>query len=342
MRVARRIFLKLKRTYHQPRFVRALLGILDTPFVPVGTMPFTLVSMVQSRDVLPYLVAVKSFARYANPRRIVVVCDPSITAADRIVFNQHIPHVELRDAGEFTHENIPLGGTWERLYAISEYCKQDYVVQLDADTITMLPPAEVIHAVMANTAFVMSGEASSVLMTLEETAALASSWEHSGPGQQHIQDVVERSIASSNLPTSAQYVRGCSGFTGFPRSPTMSEELLAFSRAMQVQHGIRWAEWGTEQITSNYLVANAPGTTVLPFLSYGTPDVFHRDSILTHFIGSMRFTSNKYRAATLQAIRQLASAPATATAPAMELELALTLALAPKETDVFLGSVKIR
>jgi hypothetical protein len=340
MSAADRIFLKLKRTYHQSRFARAVVGILDTPFVSVGPMPFTLVSMVQSRDVLPYLVAVKSFVRFANPRRIVVVCDPSITTEDRAVFSHHIPHVELRDAREFTHEHIPLGGTWERLFAISDYCKQDYVVQLDADTITMLPPAEVIHSVTAHTAFVMSGESSSGLMSLEETAAQAPSCEPGESSLQHIQDLVERNIASSNLPTKARYVRGCSGFTGFPKSTTMTKELLAFSKAMRAVHGKRWAEWGTEQITSNYLVANANEATVLPFLTYGTPDVLHQNSILTHFIGSMRFTSNKYRAATLKTIQQLISAPSTG--QELELELALTLALAPKETEVFLGSVQIR
>lgn len=304
MQLAQRISKKITRTFHQRRYLRAVSGILATPPVTVGAMPFVLVSMVQARDVLPYLVAVKSFVRYANPRRIVIVCDPTITAADRAVFAQHIPHVELRRAEEFTHEDIPRGGTWERLYAISEYCRHEYVVQLDADTVTMLPPAEVIQAITATAGFVMSGEPGPVLMTMEETVAQASR-HHSGDGPHHIQPIVEASMTTSNLPAHARYVRGCSGFTGFPKSNTMMDELLAFSRAMHARHGKRWAEWGTEQITSNYLVANAHGTSVLPFLSYGTPDVIHDKSILTHFIGSMRFTSGKYRSATLQAVQQL-------------------------------------
>lgn len=302
---AHRIFFKLLRTFHRRRYVRALPGINDTPVVPYGTMPFLLVSMVQSKDVLPYLVALKSFTRYANPRRIVIVCDPTITPKDRAVFSMHIPHVELRDAEEFTNESIPRGGTWERLYAISEYCKQDYVVQLDADTITMLPPTEVMHAVMTNAGFVMCGEPNAVLMSLKETEAHIASWGPPGPGLEHIQATVERSIANNLLPAEARYVRGCSGFTGFPKSHTMTDKLLAFSRAMKVRHGIRWGEWGTEQIASNYLVANAEATTLLPSLLYGTPDVVHSDPVLVHFIGSMRFTSNKYRAATLRTIREL-------------------------------------
>jgi hypothetical protein len=305
-----RIAKKIRRTHHRFFYSRVARGILETPPLAPGAMPLIVLSMVHSRDVMSYLVAIKSFARYVNPRQIVVVCDPSITDIDRYCLQTHIPHVVLRHADEFTDPDIPRGGTWERLYAISEYCKQDYVVQLDADTITMLPPAEVINAVMANSGFVMSGNLGNVLMSLQETEENAASWGPPGPGEEDMQATVERNMATSNLPAQARYVRGCSGFTGFPASDTMTDELLRFSKTMQARYGKRWAEWGTEQITSNYLVANARDTTVLPFLSYGTPDVLHAESIMTHFIGFMRFTSDKYRVATLQTIRQLASASA--------------------------------
>ncbi|RYF51856.1 MAG: hypothetical protein EOO38_02095 [Cytophagaceae bacterium] len=304
-----RIAKKIRRTHHRFFYSRDARGILDTPPLAPGAMPLIVLSMVHSRDVMPYLVAIKSFARYVNPRQIVVVCDPSITEIDRYCLQTHIPHVVLRSADEFTHPDIPRGGCWERLYAISDYCKQDYVVQLDADTITMLPPAEVIHAVIAKTGFVMSGDSDAVLMSLQETENNAASWGPPSPGED-MQATVERNMATSNLPAQARYVRGCAGFTGFPMSDTMTNDLLLFSKNMQARYGKRWAEWGTEQITSNYLVANAGDTSVLPFLSYGTPDVMHAESILTHFIGFMRFTSDKYRAATLRTIRQLATPPA--------------------------------
>lgn len=314
MALLHQITQKLARTFHHRRYLQAVFGILATPPITIGTMPFMLVSMVHTRDVLPYLVAVKSFVSYANPRRIAIVCDPSITDADRSVFRQHIPHVELRRAEEFAHDDIPRGGTWERLYAIAKYCNGEYIVQLDADTVTMLPPKEVIRAVHAGAGFVLSGESGTALMTMEETVAQASR-HHSGDGQWHIQPLVEASMASSNLPAHGKYVRGCSGFTGFPQSTSMTADMIMFSRAMKARHGERWSEWGTEQITSNYLVANAQATTVLPFPDYGTPDVSHDESILTHFIGSMRFTSSKYRAATLKAIGQL-NAPGASNAGA--------------------------
>lgn len=302
---------KIRRTYHHFRYTIAARRILETLPLQAGSMPLTVLSMVHSRDVISYLVAIKSFARYVNPQQIVVVCDPSITDNDRRCLRVHIPHIILRRADEFTHSDIPRGGTWERLFAISEYSRDSYVVQLDADTITMLPPTEVIHAIVANSGFVISGNLGNVLMSLQETEDNAASWGPPGPSED-MQATVERNMATSNLPPQARYVRGCSGFTGFPTSDTMTNDLVQFSKTMQARYGKRWAEWGTEQITSNYLVANSRGTIVLPFLTYGTPDVLHAESIMTHFIGFMRFTSGKYRAATLQTIQKLKSATALA------------------------------
>lgn len=309
MGIAQHVSNKLCRTYYQFLYNVATRRIRDTSPLTTGSMPLTVLSMVHKRDVLAYLVAIKSFARYVNPQQIVVVCDPSITDIDRFQLQAHIPHIVLRRADEFTHPDIPRGGTWERLYAISKYSRGGYVVQLDADTITMLPPAEVINAVMKNTGFVMSGDLGAVLMSLQETEDNVASWGPADPWED-MQATVERNMARSNLPAQARYVRGCSGFTGFPTSDTMTDELLLFSKNMRARYGERWAEWGTEQITSNYLIANARDTTVLPFLSYGTPDVLHAGSIMTHFIGFMRFTSDKYRVATLQTIQQLKSAAA--------------------------------
>ena len=58
--------------------------------------------------------------------------------------------------------------------------------------------------------------------------------------------------------------------------------------------GTRWDEWGTEQVASNYLVANLPGTLVLPFPDYGTPDRIASRPRFLHFIGSQRFTTGCY------------------------------------------------
>jgi hypothetical protein len=296
---------RLRRDYFRWLHTRAVRGVLETAPLRAGTLPFLLLSMVQKRDVLSYLVALKSFAVFANPRQVVVVCDPSIDARDREVLRQHVPHIELRSADDFVHPDIPRGGTWERLLAICSYAKENYVVQLDADTVTVGAPDAVLAAIQNQTGFVLGEESNQSLITLACTTANARADEL---GQSHIQGYAEACMAEVGLPASAMYVRGCSGFTGFPTSTGMLEQLLQFSNAMSHTVGMaRWSSWGTEQVTSNYLVANAVGTKVLPYPAYGTPDTMNEDTVFIHFIGSMRFTSDKYEKTSRTVIRRMTS-----------------------------------
>jgi len=297
---------RLRRDYFRWLHRQAIRDVLDTPPLKPGSMRFILLSMVQKRDVLSYLVALKSFVRFANPQRIVVVCDPSIDEKDRRVLRRHAPHIELRSADEFTHPDIPRGGTWERLLAICNYTKDSYVVQLDADTVTVDTPVEVIQAIEHQAGFVLGEEADQSLLTLAKTSenARADEW-----GQSHVQGFSEACMAEVGLPAASRYVRGCSGFTGFPPSASMLDELLRFSRSMSAKIGMaRWASWGTEQVTSNYLVANAAGTRVLPYPRYGTPDAMNEKTAFLHFIGSMRFVNNKYEKTSREVIQCMVAA----------------------------------
>jgi hypothetical protein len=298
---------RLRRDYFRWRHHQTIRGILKTTPVAPGDMPFILLSMVQKRDVLSYLVALKSFTGFVNPQRVVIVCDPSIDERDRQILRSHVPHVELRAADEFTHPDTPRGGCWERLLAISSYVADAYVVQLDADTVTIAPPAEVIQAISNKVGFVLGEEANQSLLSLAQTSANAKADKY---GQLHIQGYSEACMAEVGLPASSRYVRGCAGFTGFPPSATMPGQLLEFSRSMSKKIGFsRWSSWGTEQVTSNYLVANALGTTVLPYPKYGTPNAMDRETAFLHFIGTMRFVNNKYEQTSREVIQRMAAAP---------------------------------
>ena len=296
---------RLRRDYFRWQHTRAVRGVLQTPSLPAGKLPFILLSMVQKRDVLSYLVALKSFAAFANPQRVVVVCDPSIDAKDRDVLRQHVPHIELRDAHEFQNEQVPRGGCWERLLAICSYAADAYVVQLDADTVTVRPPSEVLEAISTQSGFVLGEASQQCLITLETTSknAKADTW-----GQTHIQGYSEACMAEVGLSPASMYVRGCAGFTGFPPTPGMLDQLLQFSSRMSGKIGMqRWSSWGTEQVTSNFLVANAPGTQVLPYPKYGTPDAMDEETAFIHFIGSLRFVDDKYEKTSRTVIRRIAA-----------------------------------
>ena len=299
-----RTFKRINNDYFRWQFQRTARQVLGTQPIARGSLPFLLLSMVQQRDVLSYLLAVKSFTCFANPQRIVVVCDPSLDNSDCATLKQHVPHIELREADEFTYADLPRGGTWERLFAISGFVHDSYVVQLDADTLTMQSIPEVLRAIRDGHAFVLGEKSDTSLHSLAVTRENALPWLGSG---EHIQDISEATLATVGLPENALYVRGCSGFTGFPPSSHMREGLIDFSQRMSAKLGAKWARWGTEQVTSNYLVANAADTTILPFPKYGTPDLAIADTAFIHFIGSMRFVSSQYEVTARQALGLISS-----------------------------------
>jgi len=288
--------------YEEFLFLWTVKTILDTPIVSVGSMPFRLVSMVQHRDVLPYLLALKSFTRYLNPHKILVVCDPTITAGDRDMLRQQVPHIDLRDASEFVHHDIPRGGCWERLFAITEYARQDYVVQLDADTVTIARPIEVEQAINQMRGFVLGEAVNQTILPVETVSANAAL--RAQPGA-HIQHQSEAALSSMGFGSGTRYVRGCAGFTGFQTDTAMQDKVVEFSRRMRERFQERWSAWGTEQVASNFTVANQPGTEVLPFPKYGTPNVTGLGDTFIHFIGSRRFVNGKYRGTAQCVIREL-------------------------------------
>jgi hypothetical protein len=304
MSLVTRVWQRLKKDYFRSTYQRAARDILDTPPLARGELPLTVLSMVQHRDVHSYLVAIKSFAYFLNPRNVVLVCDPSLTAEDRALLLKHIPHMQQRNADEFVHPDIPRGGTWERLFAITEYVQDSYVIQVDADTVTLQPMPEVLAAIEAGTGFVIGEMADTPIRLLPAVRENALPWMEPGA---HIQGVAETEMVNVGLPENAVYIRGCSGFTGFPPTNAMRATMTDFSKRMTAKLGEDWKRWGTEQVTSNYLASNAHGTKALPFPKYGTPDHLNAGTAFSHFIGSMRFVNSKYEVATRRAIHLIRS-----------------------------------
>lgn len=300
MDIINRMTTRLARNYNRWRYGLAVAKVLNTPPLLQGKLPFMLLSMVHQRDVLSYLAAVKSFTKYLNPERVVVICDPSIEAGDRQLLKSQLPHIELRSADEFVHPAIPRGGCWERLFAISEYNRDNYVIQLDADTLALRDLVEIETAIKNNCGFVLGEKASQPLVTFRQAATRARAQPDA-----HIQTHAEAALISIGLADSKQYVRGCAGFTGFPASSDMRDQLVDFSSRMHHALGDAWSRWGTEQVTSNYLVANAPDTAVLPFPKYGTPDQTTNETVFLHFIGSLRFANATYQQMTELVINSL-------------------------------------
>lgn len=281
--------------WRKARFLKQAQAILSTPAVVCSAEGPMVLSMVHHRDVLTYLLAIKSFARSLPPSKVVVVADPTITPSDRTILRQHVPGLEIRDAAEFQRPGVPVGGTWERLMAMACLSQDQFVIQLDADTVTLADVADVRQCFLRNVSFTIG----TVDLQLPVPVKAASQWAQGmmqGLSQPHVQLLCEAQVwaAAAAGDEQKRYVRGCSGFAGFARGAIHEAEVMALSERMHAALGEAWSRWGTEQFSSNYLIANAPGAVVLPHPMYTTPNRAGPYTVFVHFIGSQRFTSDAY------------------------------------------------
>jgi len=283
--------MKLQERFNRMLFNMSVRGIVDTPPVARGTCDFIALSMVQKRDVYSYLLAFKSFFRYQSPARVVIVADPTLDEGDRAVMRKQIPHIEFREAREFQRAGIPKGGCWERLCAVSEYVAEGYVVQLDADTVTTGPLPEVRAAIDDGCAFTLGTEDRQTIVPSSEI----SNWARDRlEPDSHIQVIAESKLAEVESEHYRKYVRGCAGFAGYPRHSFDFDRMRDFSSHMEKRMPDTWNKWGTEQFTSNVLVANMAGARVLPHPKYCAPHRRKDESVFLHFIGYVRYSTMLY------------------------------------------------
>ena len=166
------------------------------------------------------------------------------------------------------------------------------MVQLDSDTVTRAHPDEVQRCIEANLSFTLGTSQGQHFVAAEEASRFAA--QHAGT---HVQLVAERALKDSPDAASARYVRGCSGFAGFARGSIDFGALQRASAQMQQLVGVdKWREWGSEQFTSNLLIANTPAAEVLPVSSYmnWTPGRDADGAKFLHFIGDHRFKGWRY------------------------------------------------
>lgn len=281
----------LARRIGRARLNWACRGVLATPPLRQRAAALRVVSMVSSRDVLAYLVAVKSLYRHLPGGEIVVIDDGTLGAGNRAVIEQQLGHVLFVDCRSIVTAPCPRGGTWERLLHILDLSQDSYVIQMDSDVLTLGPVPEVVAAVTANLAFTLTSEARFGIVTLEEASSYVA-----GADPAQLQFRAEQVLSDLPLGLGRRYVRGSSGFTGFPRGGATRDAAERFSAEMERRLGARWTEWGTEQVASNYLLANMPGGHVLPWARYRCfyGDPLPEGTALAHFIGTWRYRGGVY------------------------------------------------
>ena len=257
-------------------------------------------------DLIMYLLAVKSLARFLRPARVHVLDDTSLTARDCDVLARHIPGLALSSIASVKNTACPAGGTWERLLYIADLPGATYAIQLDADTLTLRPPREVERCVEEAVSFTLGTAQGQVIVPATEASHAVR--QLATPADRHVQILAEQKLAALPGVASLRYVRGNSGFAGFAPATGRRAIIEAFSASMSGLLGpAKWAEWGSEQVTSNFVVANAAGARVLPYPRYGYhhPARSRAESVLVHYMGSYRFRGGTYLAEAREVVREL-------------------------------------
>lgn len=302
-------------TYFQERFRRRLekawfnfrcQKVFDTP--PVSCDPASrvvIVSQLYSPDVTMYLLAAKSFTRWVRPKYFLIV-DDGLTAEDRKTLEHHLQSVRFVLTKDVDCQATPRGGCWERLVSLSRENESNYAIQLDADTLTVSRPTEVIECIAASRTFTLGTPTGRELVSLKEASDYA---------EQHIYDHVQSHCERvlHRLPDAGRlkYVRGCAGFTGFAPGQLPLSGIEHFARSLSDLIGNdKFAQWGSEQVTSNLMASNAPDALVLPVDTYPfwKPGLPMGELVLIHFFGTYRYMGGTYLRQSLQTVSELKAA----------------------------------
>jgi hypothetical protein len=300
------MFFRARRALGRAWFNFNCSDLLRTPPIHCNDDGLTIVSMVCHGEVVMYLLAVKSFCRQLDREpKVVILDDGTLAKSDYAMIHSHIPEARIVRISEVVPDRCPKGSCWERLLLISDLVKESYVVQLDSDTLTANSIVEVKQCIDTNRSFTLLGDRSYPEIEPMTSACLRSK-QNTGS---MIQDVCERSFNLLPEIGSLQYVRGNAGFTGFAKGSIDREKIAWFSDLMRRIAKERWDEWGSEQVTSNLLIANSAGSQTLKFpkyLSYWAhPDVPYEDASFIHFIGPHRFSNGFYLRSARRVIKSL-------------------------------------
>jgi len=261
-----------------------------------------ILSQLHSPDLSMYMLAAKSFARFIKPLEFVIV-DDGLSPSDKHILSNHFERIRFVPTTKVKSNVCPTGGCWERLLSIAELNAEHYVIQLDADTLTLSTPNEVKQCIDENRSFTLGTSTGREITTFRK----ASEFARQHPSE-HVQ--IQAEIAMANYPQNdgMHYVRGCAGFAGFSRGLLSVSKVEEFSSKMSSLIGPKkWSGWGSEQVASNYLIANAPTPLVLPLEGYPfwAPGIDAGQCKFIHFVGTYRFYQRKYMSLARSIIKEL-------------------------------------
>jgi hypothetical protein len=268
------------------------------------------VTQVSHKDLLMYLIAIKSIYRFVRGGKIAVLDDGSLTSTDRILLMEHLPLARIFSFSEVPLAQTPKGGTWERLLLISTLVRDDFVIQVDSDSVTLRGVPEISHHLTENCSFTLLGAGS--FPAIEPMLDACNRANRNSTRSMEPQGVSERALDRFPDCSKFKYVRGTSALAGFARGSFSAHEVEFFSRCMENICGpAKWHEWGSEQVTSNLIIANSPNACPLPHPNYTsyypTNTLDYSRSSFIHFMGGHRFENGTYADFARTVIQQLRS-----------------------------------
>ena len=290
------MFYQLKDKYRRLRFQFACQFMLKTkPAIVAKNSDTALFTQLQHKDVLLALIALKSFSARVPVGSFHILNDGSLTSEDITLLGEHFPNVTFHSMDAARSNYCPTGGTWERLLTIAELVNENYVIQLDSDTLTLANLPDVIDCIKSNKSFVIGTWDNQDFEPMSQRQALAYKIVSNFIGQSHIQITAESNFDKLKRFSDLQYVRGCSGFSGFGKRSFDRGFIDEISGQMFDALGNRWREWGSEQVMSNIVIANTKDRYVLPHPKYcDCTKIKKTETVFLHFIGSCRFSGGIY------------------------------------------------
>ncbi len=278
--------------------------MLLTPPIEAKKGRLIIVSMVSHSDVMMYLIAIKSLFFYLREGEIIILNDGTLTSKDIELLTYHVSPSQIVLISNINTGKCPQGGCWERLLFILDHVKENYVIQLDSDNIALHNIPEVTDCIRTNRSFLLSGPSRQRIQPMsvvcERMKAVNSS---------HIQVLAEKNLDKIPNYEQLKYVRGSAGFAGFAKGSFSRLEVGRFSKEMEKIVGSKWSNWGSEQVTSNFIISNSLASIVLPYSKYAGyyahPKIHYEDSHFLHFIGTNRFKKGLYLKLAKKVIKKL-------------------------------------
>ena len=301
-RTGSRMLYDLKQALHRWRFYCAARNILDSAPVEGNERDVRVLSSVCHRDLYMYLVAVKTFFRYVPHGRVIILDDGTLTKKDIAILRHQVDPVDITRLDDVPYRAGRKGIRWGILLKMAEIAENYYVVQLDSDTITVDHLPEVEAAINQNHSFTLGTDMGTKIEPVSSTVNSMM-----GNTSQHVQVVAERNFDKLPGYPDLRYVRGNSGLVGLGKSALSRTAAETFLENMTAAIGAKWYERGSFQVSSNFAIANAPASFVLPLDRYRYYSPYHEmsEARFVHYIGTYRFVDSAYFEAAREAAKLL-------------------------------------